>query len=252
MKYSICTDAVFGPDADIVESMRKVKETGYDTYEFWMWWTKDINAVKNAQDEAGIKPAAFFTKFAPLTDADSHKEYIHGLKETLEAARYLKCPTIISQTGLEQPQISREQQRSNLVQGLKLAAPLLHKAGITLVLEPLNTLVDHPGYFLTSSKEGFEIIDDVDSENVKLLFDIYHQQITEGNLIRNLIDNIENIGHIHAAGNPGRGTILEGEIDYRHVFTALDHAGYKYYTGLEYFPACDPLESLREIRAAFN
>ena len=80
---------------------------------------------------------------------------------------------------------------------------MLEESGITAVMEPLNVLVDHAGYYLVTTAEGIEIVTDVGSPNVKLLFDIYHQQISEGNVLRNLILNLERIGHVHIADNPG-------------------------------------------------
>ena len=88
------------------------------------------------------------------------------------------CPTLIATTGNEMD-IPREQQHAAIVAGLKGIAPVAEDAGITIVLEPLNILVDHGGYYLDTSKEGFEILREVDSPRVRLLFDIYHQQITE-------------------------------------------------------------------------
>ena len=119
---------------------------------------------------------------------------------------------------------------------------------MTLVIEPLNTAVDHPGCYLSTSAEAAKIITETDSPSVKMLFDIYHQQITEGDLIRNILRYLPRIGHFHAAGNPGRGTILKGEIHYPAIFEAIDGTSYQGYAGLEYFPAPeDAISSLREI-----
>src|SRR4029077_17233792 len=114
----------------------------------------------------------------------------------------------------------------------------------TVVLEPLNVLVDHAGYYLVTTAEGLEIVDEVASPNVKLLFDIYHQQISEGNVIRNLTENLAKIGHVHAADNPGRHEPGTGELNYAVIFRALDAAGYDGHVGLEYRPSTDPAETL--------
>jgi hydroxypyruvate isomerase len=124
---------------------------------------------------------------------------------------------------------------------------LLEEAGITLLLEPLNGKVNHPGIYLESSDEGFEIIREVGSPNVKILFDIYHQQITEGDIIRRMTSNIDLIGHIHCAGNPGRHELDSGELDYGRIFKALESAAYKGYAGIEYFPAESPTEGLMRL-----
>jgi hydroxypyruvate isomerase len=135
-----------------------------------------------------------------------------------------------------------------MVAGLKAAAPLLEEAGITLLLEPLNGKINHAGIYLESSDEGFEILREVGSPNVKLLFDIYHQHITEGDIIRRITSNIDLIGHLHCAGNPGRHELDSGELDYIRIFKALDDAGYKGYGGIEYFPLHPAEEGLKQLR----
>jgi hydroxypyruvate isomerase len=133
-----------------------------------------------------------------------------------------------------------------LVEGLRQAAPLLETAGIKLVIEPLNEKVDHPGYYLVHSAEAFEVVDEVASPNVKVVFDIYHQQISEGNLIPNIVANIDKIGHFHAAGQPGRNELGSGEINYAEVFAAIKRTPFQGFVGLEYWPKRDPADGLRE------
>ena len=96
--------------------------------------------------------------------------------------------------------------------------------------------MDHPGYYLSSSEEAFSIVKEVDSENIKVLFDIYHQQITEGDIIRSICKNIDLIGHFHAAGNPGRHELDSGELNYPNIFRQIQESGYTGFMGLEYFP----------------
>ena len=124
--------------------------------------------------------------------------------------------------------------------GLEACLPLLEGTDMTLLVEPLNTRVDHPGYYLTSSDEAFEVVEAVGSPQVKVLFDIYHQQIMEGDLIRRIGANIDKIGHFHAAGSPGRHELYDGEIHYPAVLRAIQDSGYQGYVGLEYFPKQEP------------
>ena len=116
-----------------------------------------------------------------------------------------------------------------------------------LVIEPLNTYVDHAGYYLWSSDEAFQIVGEVNSPNIKVLFDIYHQQIMEGNIIPRIRKNINSIGHFHAAGSPGRHELDSGEINYPNIFEAIGEAGYTGYIGLEYFPLKDAVEGLKKL-----
>lgn len=243
MKVSICVDAVY-IGKDFVESLKEINSCGVKAFEFWTWWDKDLKAIKAVKEELGLEVVAFCTKFVSLVDASKREEYISGLKESIEAAKFMGCKTLISQVGndIGSP---RAEQRKNIVDGLKACVPLLEEAGITLVLEPLNIYVDHAGYYLYSSQEGFDIVDTVGSKNVKLLFDLYHQQIMEGNLIRNCTGNIGKIAHFHAAGNPGRHELCIGEVNYAEVFKAIDVAGYEGYVGFEYFPVEEPAKGIK-------
>lgn len=246
MVYSVCIPAVFG-DKPVHEALPSIQKTGATHYEFWSWWDQDVDAIEAAQKATGLKPAALCTYFIPLTEPERRGEYIEGLKKSIEVARRLGCPTLISQLGNDTG-APREAQHASIVEGLKACAPLLEEAGIVLTIEPLNVLVNHPGYYLTTSAEGYEIVREVNSPNVRLLFDVYHQQITEGNLIANITAGAELIGHIHAAGNPGRHELtLENEIHYPSVFAALKRLGYDKAIGLEYFPVTDPIGSLNEL-----
>jgi len=128
----------------------------------------------------------------------------------------------------------------------------LEKTGITLALEPLNTIIDHKGYYLWQSSEAFEIINKVNSPHVKILYDIYHQQVMEGNIVNTITSNIEKICHFHSAGLPGRGELHDGELNYPFIFSKIDKAGYKGYIGLEYFPKQEPLENLSRIIHSAN
>jgi Hydroxypyruvate isomerase len=234
MKLSVCIDAVTG-SMKPGESIRKVAALGVPAFEFWAWWGKDLDEINDAIADTGLVPAALCTKFVSLTEPSLRDEYIVGLKETIVAAKKIGCTRIISQVGADTG-ASRESQHTSLVRGLVASAPYLEESGMTLVIEPLNTKINHKGYYLYSGKESFEIIDEVDSPAVKLLYDIYHQQIMDGDIIRSTTENIDKIAHFHAAGNPGRNELDNGELNYHAIFKAIDKAGYTGYAGLEYWP----------------
>ena len=234
MKLSVCIDAVFMGE-DIEKAIHKVKDMGIPAVEFWSWDDKDLEKLKKAKQETGIEIAAFCTGFISLVDESKRQEYIDFLIRTIEVAKELGCRTLISQTGADMG-IARETQHASMVEGLKACVPYLEKADMMLVIEPLNTRVDHQGYYLSSSDEGAEIMKEVGSSHVKMLYDIYHQQITEGDLIRRIREHAPLIGHFHAAGNPGRHELYNSEIDYRKVLEAIHETGYEGYVGLEYFP----------------
>jgi len=243
MKFSVCIDAVYS-GKDFVNSMREVKSLGYDAIEFWEWWSKDIDKIDAARKELSLEVAALCTKFVSLTDPSKRSEYLAGLKETISVAKKLGCKTIISQVGDELKGASREEQHNSLVDGLKNAATLLEGEDLTLVIEPLNLTVDHAGYYLWESDEAGEIIAKVGSPYILMLFDIYHQQIMEGDVTRRSIKHLKAIGHMHAAGTPGRHELDIGELNYHYIFSALKEAGYKGYVGFEYFPKREAKDGL--------
>ncbi|SDX62611.1 hydroxypyruvate isomerase family protein [Paenibacillus sp. CF384] len=248
MKLSVCLDALYN-GKDFFASLEEVRAIGYDTVEFWSWWDKDVERLAQLASDYNMTIASMCVKSANLVDESLREAYLEGLRESIAAAKQLNCRTLILTVGQELADVSREVQQQSIIDGLRASAPLVEEAGITIVLEPLNTLVDHKGYYLSSSEQAFDIIRQVGSTNVKLVFDIYHQQIMEGNLLANILPNLELIGHFHAAGNPGRHELSSGELHYGRIFDAIDAAGYEGYMGLEYFPIAAPEVGLKELLA---
>ena len=202
--------------------------------------------MEAAIQKTGVKPVAMCTKFVSLVDPATRADYIDGLRESIAAAKRIGCPTLISQTGGDTGE-ERARQHESLIDGLRACAPLLEEAGVTLVVEPLNTTVDHEGYYLSSSAEGFALVDEVGSPCVRLLYDIYHQQIMEGNIIDTVTANLDKIAHFHAAGVPGRHELDRGELNYPAIFRAIDAAGYRRYIGLEYAPLEEPERGILKL-----
>lgn len=246
MKLSVCIEMVCNEPV-FADRIHRVKEAGLDYFEFWGWHGKDIAAIKAVSNLTGVRPSVFCTAGGPLVDKEARNNYLTGLEETLKIAADLNVKTLITTTGNELPNIPRSDQHSAIVETLRAAAPILEDSGVTLVLEPLNILVDHKGYYLSSSDEAFQIIEEVNSPNVKVLFDIYHQQITEGHIISRITQNISKIGHFHVADNPGRHEPGTGELNYATIFKAIDDSGYQGYVGLEYSPTKDAVTTLKEI-----
>jgi len=244
---SLCIDAVFG-DLSFDKACQATAQANISTIEFWSWWDKDLSALQAAVNRYNLSISCCCTKFISLVDANQRAAYLQGLTASIAVAKSLNINRLISQVGDFIEGVPREQQKQSLIDGLTAATPLLEAAGITLVVEPLNELIDHQGYYLVKSAEAFDIIKQVDSPNIKILFDIYHQQISEGNIINNILPNIEYIGHFHAAGNPGRNELQRGEINYPQLFSTIKQSSFNGYVGLEYWPlADDPIAPLREV-----
>jgi hydroxypyruvate isomerase len=245
-KLSVCVDAVLA-DYSIDEALAIISRCQIPAFEFWKWWEKDLDALLKARDRYSLSIAACCTKFVSLVDPSKRLEYLEGLRDSIAVAKRLDCPTLISQVGDFRPSVDRQAQFESLVDGLVAAAEMLKGSNIQIAIEPLNELVDHAGYFLIESQEAFQIIEEVNSPNIKVTFDIYHQQISEGNVLRNLLANLNSIAHFHAAGNPGRHELSTGELHYQNIFNELADAGYQGYVGLEYWPLFDAETGLRRI-----
>jgi hydroxypyruvate isomerase len=251
MYFSPCIDAIFSKsNLNLRAQIQTVKNIGFKYFEFWSWWDKDIDLIERMVKQEEIQLSALCTRFISLVDRNEHLDYQQDLKLTIEVAKRLGVQTIITQTGNEMD-LPRNQQLQNLKDGLISCIPLLEEADITLVVEPLNLLVDHPGYFLSSSDEAAELIATLNDSHIKMLFDVYHQQITEGNVTRRLMQYLPYIGHIHVADNPGRREPGTGELNYHYIFASLKHAGYQGGIGLEFFPDQSPEEKLKNFKKTF-
>ena len=246
MILSICIDSIF-EGMNSIEALQQVKAAGFNAFEFWHWKERDLGALAKKAESLELSCSGFCTSPFNLTDPSQRDVFLQGLKESIAQTKKIGARFLITQSGSDTGE-SRSFQKQSIIDGLKAAAPLLEGAGVTLLLEPLNWKIDHPGIYLEYSDEGFEILNAVGSPCVKLLFDIYHQQITEGDIIRRISSHINEIGHIHCAGNPGRHELDTGELDYRRIFKAIEDAGYKGRVGIEYFPVVNPLAGLKRLQ----
>ncbi len=176
------------------------------------------------------------------------KEFRDGVARAVEAARRLEVPMLNCLVGLRDSSLSPEEQWACLVDNVRFAASALAAAGLTLLVEPVNT-IDLPGFLLSRSADAVRLLDEVGAENVRLQFDVYHLQRMEGNIIATLRALLPRIGHIQIADPPARHQPGTGELNFLSILTALDDAGYAGHVGLEYKPLGTTRESLLWITA---
>jgi len=254
----VCIDLVF-QGWDKLKAIDAVAAAGIPAFEFWGWRDKDIDAMAERARRHRLEIAAMSVDPAVrILDGGADAEFLKSIEESLDAAKRIGCRRLVTHvqpvpmgsgpSRLRDP--GREQvlaaQRRSIAAALKKAAPLAEAAGVVLMLEPLNILVDHDGYCLSSSGDGAEVLREVASPAVKLLFDIYHMQISEGNLIGNLTANVDLLAHLHVADVPGRHEPGTGEIDYPNVLAAVREAGYDGCVGMEMAPTGDPVAAIRD------
>ncbi|MEK6286724.1 MAG: TIM barrel protein [Acidobacteriota bacterium] len=247
VRLSVCIDMIM-TEIPFLERMERVKRLGYPAFEFWEWKNKDVEAILRTKNELGLEIATIMgSGWKHMNSEDARKTFVSEIQASLATAKRLGVKTLIVTTGFEDKRMPRSEQHANYVAALKAAAPFAEQAQVTLVLEPLNTKVDHPGYYLQTAKEGFEMIDEVGSPALKMLFDIYHHQIMEGNVIQDITKNISKIAHFHVADVPGRHEPGTGEINYANVFRAIAATGYQGFVGLEFKPSRNADEVLKEV-----
>jgi hydroxypyruvate isomerase len=247
MNVSICLDSISRPaQMDFFDTMKLVHEMGFSTVEFWSWEDKDLKKIRQMADELGLTISTFCAKILPMNEPDQIDAFVKGIEKSAKAAQQLNCKTMIGQVGSDN-HTDRALQHRTVAETLKRCVPVLEQYGVTLLLEPLN-LTDHPGYYLTSSEEGFDLVRQTNSPYVKLLFDIYHQQITEGNILTHILPNLDLIGHFHIAGVPGRHELSKSELSASYVLSKIIKHGYQGYIGMEYFPSEDIKTGLLEIK----
>ena len=181
-----------------------------------------------------------------LNDKANHDAIVRNFEEKIPRAAKMKVPNVITFFG-NRDGISDAQAKENCVAGLNRVKKIAEDHGVNICVELLNSKVDHRGYHGDHTPFGVEIVKAVNSPRVKLLYDIYHMQIMEGDVIRTIRQNKDYIGHYHTGGVPGRNEI-DGtqELNYATVCRAIVETGYTGYLAHEFVPKRDPLTSLRE------
>lgn len=242
MNISPCIDTIY-KNMPLKDALTEIKECGFQGFEFWSVSNWDMGAMQEYREELGLEIANFNNKIISLSDPGERVRFLKELENTVRVARNIGCRriTVLSGDDTGKP---RSLQHKSIVDGLREAAAIVEPEDITVVLEASNRRVNRPNNYLTSADEAFKIMDQVGSSHVKMLYDIYHQQISEGDLLVRILPNLEKIGHFHAAGVPGRHELHLCEINYDYVLRQIAAAGYGAWVGLEYFPTKDTRTSL--------
>ncbi len=264
----VCLEPLF-TNLPTEERIARIAACGFQSVELWLHdgafdgrafdWARprDPRALRQACEAAGVtlnnvvvNPPDDGTVGGTPVLPETHGRYLERVEEVIVFAKAAGCRKAITCTGNSQPGMSRTAMRDALERALGTAADLARQHDFVLLLEPLNVHVDHAGYFLDSSTEGAEVVRAVGSPHLRLLYDVYHMQIMEGNVVSHVRASRDVIGHYHSAAVPGRGEHDRGELDYPFILRAVAETGYEGSFGLEYFPAIeDHTASLQRVRA---
>ncbi len=183
--------------------------------------------------------------------ADWRTEFLTQIKESVEVAKRVNAKWMTVVCGHLDLKQDMGYQTANVVESLKRAAEICEPSGVTMVLEPLN-FRNHPGLFLTKAAQAFQVCRAVDSPSCKILFDIYHQQIQEGNLIPNIEKTWDEIAYFQIGDNPGRKEPTTGEINYKNVFKYIHSRGFEGILGMEHGNFYPGKEGEQKLIAAYQ
>lgn len=233
------------------ENLERVAKAGYSHVElvgeFRKWSDADWERILGRMKALGISVDAVAGMKAGFADMGGGDAYLTELKALMPVMQRLDSKQIILVSGKRAEGAAAGEQHKTCVETLKRAGALLKDAGIVAVIEPIDRL-ENPPIYLDGVEEAFEIVREVGSPNVKVLYDLYHEQRTHGNLIEKLEKNIDAVALIHIADVPGRHEPGTGEVNYNNVYRKLVELKYKGGIAMEFYPTGDVVETLRKAR----
>jgi hydroxypyruvate isomerase len=249
IKQSACYPIFKPPDMSLDDLFKTCAEIGYAAVELWSRGD-DFEEVVGTAHKYGLVVASM-GGHASLPDGlnkrSNHARIEEELRVSIDLAAKHKIPGLICFSGNRQPFQTEIEAIEAVADGLRRIAPYAEEKGVNLNMELLNSKVNHPGYQCDHTAWGVAVCERVNSPRVKLLYDIYHMQIMEGDIIRTIRQNIKWIGHFHTAGNPGRNDMDDTqELNYAGICRAIAATGYEYYVGHEFKPKGDLIQALRQ------
>jgi hydroxypyruvate isomerase len=249
IKQSLCYPILAPTGLSLDEMFKMAAEIGFVAVELWFRDEGFPQVVATAR-EHGLVIASMCGHHAlddGLNKRSNHDRIEGELKASIDVAAEHGIPGLICFSGNRQPHQTEIEAIEAVADGLRRVAPYAEQKGVNLNMELLNSKVDHPGYQCDQTAWGVAVCERVDSPRVKLLYDIYHMQIMEGDVIRTIRENIKWIGHFHTAGNPGRNDMDDTqELNYAGICCAIAGTGYDLYVGHEFVPKGDPIAALKQ------
>ena len=251
LKQSVCLPA-YPTELPRKAFFKQLKEIGFAAVEIW-GRDESFTEVSDLARENGLVLCSMIGHESipgGLNDPQNHPQIEDELKRSVDIAADHDIPGVICFSGNRREGVPRDESIAASVEGLRRVTPYAEDKGVNLNLELLNSKVDHAGYECDSTAWGLEVVKRVGSPRAKLLYDIYHMQIMEGDIIRTVTGAISYIGHFHTAGNPGRHEMNDNqELNYRGICSVLTKLDYDGYIGHEFFPQGDMITGLKEAFA---
>lgn len=250
MKYSACLEMLFQGDP-IDRQIERAKACGFDAVEFWVWQNKDLEKARQALARTGLELAIFQGNIdGNMVDPLDNDIYVAGVQKTMETARKLGVKHLFIMANAMNPDrtvkkpanpMTAEQMLDNVKTVLLRLKPIAEANGIMLVLEPLNTKQGYrhsynlcENYFLDHMDPAVQVVREVNSPMIKVLYDFYQMGVMEGNIINTLRNCNDAVGYIHIGDVPERYQPGTGELNYPNIFKVLREVGYDGYVGFEF------------------
>ncbi|MCB9138651.1 MAG: TIM barrel protein [Caldilineaceae bacterium] len=255
-ELSVCADTVF-LDLPFEERVKRISDAGFRV-EFAGWKERDMEVFR---EYPGVRPGSMVaTGAGSILYPDDVDALVASVAESVETAKYIGSKYLILLAGVLGPQgeIIHRSHPDDITRWITAYKALVRVAEIaeandvTLCLEHLNTVIDHVGYAIGRVEQAVQLVREVSSPNLKIVLDIYHAQVEQGNIIDLIRQYIGDVGYVHVADAPGRHEPGTGEIHYRRVARALSEAGYEGIVGLEAFPLDDPYVAMERFRDHFT
>jgi hydroxypyruvate isomerase len=247
-ELSACLEMLF-TEVDFSDRIQAAADHQLSGVELWDWRNKDIPRIHRALSQASIPLISFVADSqCHLVDPASHEAFLRRLPESVAVATDLGTPFLVATAGNTRPDAARTEQHAAVVDVLRKAADIIADRDVTLILEPLNSRVDHRGTFLDTTAEGLQIVREVDSPRVRLLYDAYHSLVMDEDAERELAGAVDLVAHIQIADVPGRAEPGTGTVDWGQQLATFHALGYNGYIGLEYRPSGETGASLQPIK----
>jgi len=252
-KFAVNIEMWFGK-TPYLERFQKAADLGFSAVEIWPYKgnDRDPDRLAAAAAKAGVAIAQFSAwGFRPgMNDPKQEDAFVATIEEACQVAHKLKTDRMCVVAGDNQPGMTKDEMHAQCIKALKRAAPICEREKVMMILEPMNGRVDHPGHCLYGSADALAICDAVNSPMLKILWDLYHMQISEGDLCGHLKEGIRHLGYVQLADHPGRNEPGTGEVNYSRVLRQAKELGYDYYVGLELRPKTTDLAAAIAVNKA--
>jgi hydroxypyruvate isomerase len=246
---------------DLLDQLKFIADQGFRAFEDNSMRSRPVEVqerIAREMQRLGLEMGVFVATgdFRNVTfasgDPSVREKFLKDIRDSVEVAKRVNARWCTVVPGCYHQGIEWDYQTANVIDNLKRCAEICEPAGLVMVLEPLNPWRDHPGLFLTGIPQAYQICRAVGSPSCKILDDLYHQQITEGNLIPNIERAWEEIAYFQIGDNPGRNEPTTGEINYRNIFKYLHGKGYAGILGMEHGVAGKGVEGEEALLRAYR